>query len=88
MNWKPGDRALCVNCSHPENESEICTVLGPMVPGFAVRWGGEYIGWPVSLPSGRYVAHPSQPKPIDDDYDGHQVTTWDKCVWQPAVTVQ
>lgn len=24
---------------------------------------------------------------IDGDYDGHEKTTWDECVWKPSITV-
>ena len=78
MNWRPGDRAIFVGTSAPEALGTEVTVMT-----FPMLWenGREYV---ITRPLIRSVngVYTSNLRPIDD-YDGHEITSWSKCVWQP-----
>ena len=91
MNWKPGDRAI-INCPTSNAHGKETVVLTACcVRGFANE--GPYVGHEVSAKHSctglNLIFEPHELKPIDDDYDGHQVTTWDELedIWTPGVTV-
>lgn len=84
MNWKPGDRAIVVGSPMFGRE-----IVGEIVhitsrPYLEDNVAGKVVD---IEPIGKfYRAETKYLKPIDD-YDGHQVTTWDGCVWKPSVPV-
>lgn len=88
MNWKPGDIGIVVDCgSYPKQNGNFVTVTS--TPYIDPTDGVETVTIEsVIVDDGRpcgLIATACLRKPYDD-YDGHQVTTWDKCIWQPTVT--
>lgn len=82
MNWKPGDRAVYWGRDSFYHGTIVTVTSMPMI----FYDGLPYVKTDPDLDTDVGVYCHSL-RPIDDDYDGHQVTTWDRCVWQPAVTV-
>ncbi len=95
MNWQIDDRAIMVNCRLVENEGQECRIVGPMGLGWSLRWGGAYQGWDIQSATGCWCAHPSQLKPIPDDYkkkeeyeNPRKKIIWAECPeWQPRELV-
>ena len=81
MNWKPGDRAIVKGLVRDvEYNGEIVVIK------YIENWPDD-IGTVITTDVGHF--YPENLFPIDDDYDGHQVTTWDELedIWTPGVTV-
>ena len=81
MNWKPGDRAL-IRTSNPSMDTlnlngQVVTLLC-RAPAYDLRTPCG-VAWDIG---GDDIVAECVLYPIDD-YDGHQVTTWDKCIWEP-----
>ena len=82
MNWKAGDRAILVNCIHPMNEGQECVITdGP--------WLDDDLQtrWEVCCATGKWDPRAYNLKPIPDEYDGNQASSWDECPWKPKELV-
>ncbi len=87
MTWQVGDRAIVVNCSYWSHCGEIVTLVRQVR---ADEYGAEMKGeWVLDVPPPPgflySCCHERYLKPIPDEYDGLQVTTWDEGPWQPEV---
>jgi hypothetical protein len=82
MNWKPGDRAIIYGLTIDVSlNGEIVYITSRpyiAVSGLIAVDIEELDGWWNSID----VVHI---KPIP--YDGNEVTSWEKCVWQPKEVV-
>jgi hypothetical protein len=84
MNWKPGDRAIVVGM--PMTGAEY---VGSEVTVTSIPYGiGGAVLVSISGAGTFKRAEVQFLKPIDDDYDGHQTTTWDECPWKPKELVR
>jgi len=74
MNWKPGDRAIVVGISG------LIPCVGEIVTVKSYEY--EQTGAPNAVdiePLGQWISAQVQYlRKIDDPYDGHEKTTWDK----------
>ena len=86
MNWKAGDRAILVGLGGVEDGRDVSVFNGeevhitscPYLHGFMEVVDIEMIDnyWK--------RADVTNLRPIDD-YDGHEITSWEECIWQPKV---
>jgi len=89
MNWKPGDRAIIVTAAYVSSEGhdskktvgEIVHIIShPYLIGGVMAVDIEPLGW-------WNHADVACLRPIDD-YDGMEVTSWSKCIFQPKELVR
>lgn len=90
MNWKIGDRAI-YDCLGSRAHGLRVVIISEYqeIKCRGVKKMG-YVFDPKIAPGSAYTHWCNSPKhfkPIPDEYDGLQVTTWDECVWQPKVMV-
>lgn len=86
MNWKPGDRAI-VRLTYSTSDPCEIAINGQPVRLMEV----ESICPDTNLPYWTTDFAWFEPchvredmlRPIDDDYDGHETTSWDECAWKP-----
>ena len=84
MNWKVGDKAILVDDGHihlPENRAiigEECTIIRKALD--------EFYDWTVDVSGKGFEVKARCLRPIPDN-DSKQVTTWDKCEFQPKELV-
>ena len=86
MNWKVGDRAICITPGSRLKGMEVIVTRGlhfisvygfeaySVDPGFEP--GDFFIGW---------AAQPENLIPIKDKYDGLELSSWDECPFKPKV---
>ncbi len=97
MNWKPGDRAI-VNLPRSDNHGAECTVIATGLTCGTTTLRRHHDGVKVDLMPSREVLEvrphqthavflPHHLIPVDDEYDGLGVTTWDQCPWKPVELV-
>ncbi len=83
--WNPGDRALFKKGAGADDiglgDGTIVTLERRMPENDWQASSG--VAWQIGPKKG---VCQSCLYPIPDEYDGHQTTTWDECVWQPGVT--
>lgn len=90
MNWKPGDRALCITPG-----SNICGLEVTVMSGLqfdlaieidgSVGFSSHHIVEPdICERDFIWVASPRHLKPI---YDGNQKSSWEDCAWTPDEVV-
>ena len=83
MNWKVGDRAIIVEDGHTYAAKDAnafgrcCTIIGP---GIGLDWEVDVDG----INHKHAEVNSCVLRPIDD-YDGHEITSWEECIWQPKV---
>ncbi len=88
MNWQIGDRAI-YDC--PESvggaHMAIITITSELGPFISIADGpiiGHRFDPGFAHPSARhFVNTPDHFKPIPEEYDGKQVSTWDECPFKP-----
>ena len=85
MNHSIEDRVK-VDCPVSRQHGKEAVVLSGLVPG--VHYGYPYMGYTVDLPQTEqsdkfciFEAH--ELIPIDDKYDGMELTTWSECPFKP-----
>ena len=94
MKWKRGDMALIVpgGDGHDELAGRTCELVrfigshDPDKPYYYEDLPDNMViecAWQVSMSGcSLYAVSESCLQPIDG-YDGNELTTWDKCIWQP-----
>jgi len=89
MNWKPGDRAICITPG-----SRICGLEVTIVSG--LRHGGTELNGHYRGQHDKYTIDPGFPPPYRNHwcawpenlkpiYDGNETVSWESCVWKPNV---
>ena len=93
MNWKIGDRAICITPGSKMNGCEVVIIsdLNEFICGKTFKHFHGHDVDPGFPPPPYGIAWATQPKyliPIKDNYDGLELTKWSECPWQPEkVTV-
>jgi len=95
MNWKVGDRAIILRSKFPERVGETVTIMSGLMmfnPFTGKNWSSpsHFIDLPAKRPErvGEPAAYrPDGLGPIPDNYDGLEISSWNKCVFKPKVTV-
>ncbi len=84
MNWNIGDRAILVNDG--SCESDCLQYIGSECVIVAVC-EGEFHDWDVDCGGQLLEVKNSGLRPIPDEYDGNEASSWDECPWQPKELV-
>ncbi len=86
MNWKPGDRAIICDIppdmEYSEWNGRFVTVASKMMYDDYFK---DYYVDTAPRPLGVDGIWVDCLRPIDDDYDGLEKTSWKECPWQPKI---
>ena len=88
--WKIGDRAV-VDCPVSGAHGKTVTVTSKLIlvncPTHGLYMGHEIDHLRLDGSGECIFLEPHELKPIPDEYDGNEVTTWVECPFKPGVTV-
>jgi len=93
MNWKVGDKAICITPGSRMEGLEVVITRGlqyreSITSGLYAHRYGVDPGFPPDPLVGTFAARPENLIPVPDNYDGLELSKWDECPWQPEkVTV-